>query len=125
MLSGTVENVNKAFQVELKTYNYPNGTYRGRVGPVRIPANLAQIVEGVFGLDNRPVAKRRGPARRRAVSPTDGARPFNPDQLAKIYNFPPDADGSGQTIGIIELCGGYRPQDLKTTLPILACRFQR
>jgi kumamolisin len=114
MLSGTVENFNKAFQVALKTYSYPNGTYRGRVGPVRIPANLAQIVEGVFGLDNRPVAKRRGPAKRNASAPTDGAHPFNPDQVAKLYNFPPDADGSGQTIGIIELGGGYRPQDLQT-----------
>jgi kumamolisin len=115
MLSGTVEEFNKAFQVKLKTYAYPKGTYRGRTGFVKIPEYLADIVEGVFGLDNRPVAKRRGPVRRpSAASPADGAHPFNPDQLAKLYNFPADADGSGQTIGIIELGGGYRPQDLET-----------
>jgi len=113
MLSGTVEAFDKAFGVSLKTYAYPNGTYRGRVGPVRIPASLAQIVEGVFGLDNRPVAKRRGPAARKASTPADGAHPFSPDQVAKLYNFPTGVDGTGQTIGIIELGGGYRPEDLQ------------
>src|SRR5262249_10965325 len=55
ILSGTVEDFNKAFAVRLKTYRHANGTYRGRTGPVRIPADLGEIVEGVFGLDNRPV----------------------------------------------------------------------
>jgi len=32
--------------------------------------------------------------------------------LARFYNFPPDLNGSGQTIGIIELGGGYRDIDL-------------
>ncbi len=114
MLSGTVEDFNRAFQVKLKTYDYPSGTYRGRTGSVKIPEYLAEIVEGVFGLDNRPVAKRRGPARRGTASSTDGATPFNPDQLAELYDFPADADGGGQTIGIIELGGGYRPHDLQT-----------
>ncbi len=33
-------------------------------------------------------------------------------ELARLYNFPPELDGSGQTIGIIELGGGYRESDL-------------
>src|ERR1700730_1166123 len=45
MLSGTIEDFNNAFQVKLKTYAYPNGTYRGRTGSVKIPAYLAEIVE--------------------------------------------------------------------------------
>src|SRR5262249_22202074 len=112
MLSGTVEDFNKAFAVKLKTYSHASGTYRGRTGSVRIPAELAPIVEGVFGLDNRPVARRRGPAAPHAAA--DGAHAFTPDQVAKLYNFPPDADGTGQTIGIIELGGGFRPEDLET-----------
>jgi len=111
MLAGTVESFNKAFGVKLQTYSHPDGTYRGRVGPVRIPASLAQIVEGVFGLDNRPVAKRHAP--NNAPTEADEAHPFNPDEVAKLYNFPPNVDGTGQTIGIIELGGGYRPEDLK------------
>jgi kumamolisin len=43
---------------------------------------------------------------------------FNPNQLATIYNFPPDADGTGQTIGIIELSApagsGFRQSELDT-----------
>ena len=46
------------------------------------------------------------------MSAANGARPFTAAELAKIYNFPQGFDGSGQTIGIIELGGGYRPSDL-------------
>jgi hypothetical protein len=41
--------------------------------------------------------------------PTAG---FSVPELARLYNFPPDLDGSGQTIGIIELGGGYQESDL-------------
>ncbi len=109
ILAGTVANFNRAFGVSLKTYAYPNGTYRGRTGPVRVPVELATVIEGVFGLDNRPVAKRHSSSPHAA---SDGARPFTAAELGKIYNFPQGLDGSGQTIGIIELGGGYRPSDL-------------
>ena len=96
MLAGTVADFNKAFHVDLKTYQYPGGTYRGRVGSVNIPADLAPIVEGVFGLDNRPVVRRR--AIRHRGSPgvaADGAQGFTSDQLAKVYDFPSSVDGKG------------------------------
>jgi kumamolisin len=109
ILAGTVNDFNQAFGVSLKTYAYPEGTYRGRTGPVRVPAELATVIEGVFGLDNRPVAKRHSPPRSTAAA---DAHPFTAAELAKIYNFPQGFDGSGQTIGIIELGGGYRPSDL-------------
>jgi kumamolisin len=35
-------------------------------------------------------------------------------ELARLYNFPTELDGSGQCIGLIELGGGYRKSDLKT-----------
>ncbi len=109
ILAGTVVDFNQAFGVNLQTYAYPQGTYRGRTGPVKIPAELATVIEGVFGLDNRPVAKRHSSL---AHAAANGARPFTAKELAKIYNFPQGLDGSGQTIGIIELGGGYRPSDL-------------
>jgi kumamolisin len=114
ILAGTVENLNSAFGVSLKTYSYPDGTYRGRTGLVHIPAELGDIVQGVFGLDNRPVARRGTPSKLSASMPDDGAQPFNPNQVAVLYNFPTDANGAGQTIGIVELGGGYRPEDLQT-----------
>jgi kumamolisin len=111
MLAGTVTDFNKAFGVNLKTYAYAAGTYRGRTGSIQIPAELAGIVEGVFGLDNRPVAKRHSSL---AANPAAGGTPkaFTGADLAKIYNFPQGFDGTGQTIGIIELGGGYRPADM-------------
>ncbi len=113
MLSGTVADFNPAFQVALKTYEYPGGTYRGRTGPVRIPVGLSPVVEGVFGLDNRQVAKRHHSINPQAARKADGARPFSAVEVAKLYDFPTDVDGSGQAIGIIELGGGYRPQDIE------------
>jgi kumamolisin len=111
ILSGNVQAAEAAFGVTLEDYEYPQGTYRGRVGPVSIPAELGDIVEGVFGLDNRPFAK---PHFSRRAAGASGATTFTPPALAQLYNFPAGADGTGQTIGIIELGGGYRPADLRS-----------
>ena len=116
MLSGTVADFNKAFNINLHTYEYVGGTYRGREGPIRIPSDLAPVVQGVFGLDNRPVAKRHFRILRTTTRQADGAQAFNPPDVAKLYNYPIGVDGTGQTVGIIELGGGYRAQDLQTYL---------
>ena len=114
ILGGTVEQFETAFRVKLKTYEYPGGTYRGRTGSISIPTELRGIVEGVFGLDNRPVARRKRPSYgSRENRAADGAHAFNPNQVAQLYRFPSDADGTGQVVGIIELGGGYRPSDLE------------
>ena len=111
ILSGTVAAFSKAFNVVLEKWQHPAGTYRGRSGSVQIPAPLQGIVVGVFGLDNRPFAKPhfRRLARDTSQSAFNG---YSPAQVAKFYNFPAGVDGSGQTIGIIELGGGYRQVDL-------------
>ena len=57
MLSGTVSNLQKAFNVELKEYSHPKGNFRGRVGAISVPTEYADIITGVFGLDNRPQAE--------------------------------------------------------------------
>jgi len=114
VLSGTVAAMNRAFGVELKQFEHPNGTYRGRTGPVHIPAELQDTIEGVFGLDNRPQAK---PHFRRRKDGS-GARAhatgvsYTPLQVATAYNFPSGTDGSGECIALIELGGGYKPADL-------------
>ncbi|MGC1258435.1 MAG: protease pro-enzyme activation domain-containing protein, partial [Candidatus Acidiferrales bacterium] len=56
ILGGTVEAFTRAFGVELNRYQHPGGTCRMRTGTIQIPANLDGIIEGVFGLDNRPQA---------------------------------------------------------------------
>lgn len=114
ILSGSVAAMNQAFGVELKEYEHPGGRYRGRTGPIQLPAELHDAVEGVFGLDNRPQAKphfrrRHGRAGARAAAVSLS---YTPVQVAALYSFPTGVDGSGECIALIELGGGYNPTDL-------------
>ncbi|MCX6047410.1 MAG: S53 family peptidase [Chloroflexi bacterium] len=119
VLAGTVEAMTKAFDVDLQEQTAPDaqGTFRVRVGPVNVPSELSGIVEGVFGLDDRPQASPHF----RILEPNGsehiaqaraGGQAYTPIQVAQFYHFPPGFDGSGQTIAIIELGGGYRKRDL-------------
>jgi len=113
MLSGTVSNLQKAFHVELKEYSHPKGNFRGRVGAISVPADYADIVTGVFGLDNRPQAEphfRRLPQTPGIKSHT-ATISHDPSEVAQIYDYPP-GNGTGQCIGIIELGGGFQLDDL-------------
>lgn len=92
-LSGTIAQMDAAFGVELGIYRSPTETYRGHDGYVHISPELAGIVEGVFGLDNRRMA-------RRAMS-SEGPE-LNPAEVANLYKFPSAGDATGQTIGLIE-----------------------
>jgi kumamolisin len=90
-----------AFGVELTRYEHPDGNYRGRQGPVMVPTQLADAVEGVFGLDNRPQAQPRVRLVDRAARA--GTSAFTPPEVAALYDFPTGATGKGECIGIIEL----------------------
>lgn len=114
VLSGTVAQFAAAFDVQLNLYAHPDGgSFRGRQGPVRIPADLQDVVEGVFGLDDRPQAMPR--LRRLAVADAASPAPtsFTPDTVARLYNFPTDVTGAGECVAIVELGGGSRSSDLK------------
>ena len=115
VLSGTASAFSSAFGVHLDRYEHPRGSYRGRTGQVQLPEDLLPIVEGVFGLDNRPQATphfRRAEQARGSVRPRQAGTAYTPIQMAQFYDFPTDLDGSGECIGIIELGGGYRVSDL-------------
>jgi kumamolisin len=114
-LSGSVGNLSSAFRVNLSRYQHERGDFRGRTGPVYVPAELADVVVGVVGLDNRPQAQARvvipvDPGS--IVAPTVAAA-LTPVQVAQLYQFPAGLTGQGQSIGIIELGGGYNVSDLQ------------
>jgi kumamolisin len=113
-LSGTIAQMENAFQVKLFDYAHPEGNYRGRIGEVSVPTDAKDIVQAVFGLDNRRVAKRRRhPVHELSKSKTlrIPSSWYSPSQLAAHYNFP-GGDGTGQAVGLLEFGGGYFPADL-------------
>jgi kumamolisin len=117
-LRGTVADLSNAFGVALHSYRYPGGSYRGRVGAVKIPESLSPIVQAVLGLDDRPQARPHFRVRGHgaAIAPRVQAASFSPVQIAKLYGFPAGAKAAGQCIAVIELGGGYVQSDLQTYL---------
>ena len=105
-LSGSVEQMNKAFGVQLGTYEYADGTFRSREGHVMVPRTLSDVVKRVSGLTNRPLARPHVQFRPLVVSEFDAV------QIGQLYDFPTGVTGAGTCIGIIELGGGYTQQDL-------------
>lgn len=57
----------------------------------------------------RAIARPREPARDNAVGPS-----FNVTDVTRLYDFPPDLDGTGQCVGVVELGGGYQETDLES-----------
>ncbi len=124
-LTGTLANLMSAFQTDLKRYKAGSRTFRGRTGSLTVPAELANIVVGVFGFDNRPIAKphyRRlddmgksvqaesaphatddGSSKKKVSPRRSSGGSYTPPQVAKLYDFPAGLDGSGQCIALIEL----------------------
>ncbi len=126
-LRGSVRQMEAAFHVKLAHYKGKDGkVFRGREGAIHIPAELQDVVEGVFGLDDRiatsPKFKILGAAGKGKMAKAGqkfkpAARvqsAFDPNQLINIYNYPRDAKGSQQCIAIIELGGGYKTEDLSS-----------
>jgi kumamolisin len=118
VLAGTVAQMDTAFQVRLGDYEQDGAGYRGREGAVYVPVDLLPAIVAVLGLDNRPQTRalfRRGPvAPSGAFAPHAAGSSYSPQQVAQRYRFPAGADGSGQTVAVIELGGGYRLADLRT-----------
>jgi kumamolisin len=117
IVSGTAGQIEEAFRPGLGIYRSAGqGEFRGRDGEVQIPAELDRLVTGVFGLDQRRVARRssaggqsRGQAGVGAVGA--GPKPFGPADLERHYRFPP-ADHVDATIAIAEFGGGFFEDDL-------------
>jgi len=108
--SGTVEQMTRAFAVDLNYYQTSKETYRSHEDSIYVPENLANIVESVHGLDNRPILQ---PLFRSAVNSPQGVTALTPPTVAKLYNFP-TVSADGQTIGILEFGGGYKPTDIES-----------
>lgn len=106
-LRGSPAHLQRAFGVHLGRYQPVEG------GPVLLGCagapTLPEGVIAVLGLDRRAIANPH--VRTPYVQPT---HTYTPIQLGELYAFPTGADGTGQTVAVIELGGGYRNSDLQT-----------
>lgn len=119
-LTGTVGDLSAAFSVKLDIFQVGEAKYRGRTTPVYLPPELAGIVQGVSGLDNRPVARphyrrlaavpplaakspQKSASKRAAIRAAAPETSFKIPDLGRLYNFPTNLNGSGQCIALIEL----------------------
>jgi kumamolisin len=119
VLRGPASKVEAAFGVTLNDYEKVGKKFHSYTGTISIPREYAEPVEAVLGLDNHPIAmphfrlldkqKKGGPKPYPAQMTS-----FNPSQVAQLYNFPTGVNGAGQTIGILELGGGYTASDLSS-----------
>lgn len=117
-LRGTPTALQHAFGVELGRYQTDDGhQYVGCREALRPSETLGPHVIAVLGLDRRPVAKAHFRIAQQQPSQT-----FTPVQVGQLYGYPSDANGSGQTIALIELGGGYRSDDLQQYFAALGLR---
>src|SRR5262249_2289050 len=137
---GTIDALSTAFGTTLTLVSSPGPgggtvTHRYRSGGLSVPAELSGIVTAVLGLDDRPQAPPHSRRPRTGAVPETGVPetavpetavpegtvapdagptpgPLTAPQVAGFYNFPAGTDGTGQTIAVIELGGGYTASDL-------------
>lgn len=108
-IAGPAGVLSTVFGTSLSRVRGPEGIeHRYREGALSLPAALTDVVIGVLGLDDRPQAQ----SHLRAAAPEAVATSYTPPQLASIYAMPEGTDGTGQTIAIIELGGGFVQSDL-------------
>jgi kumamolisin len=121
VLRGPAQAMEQAFGVELHDYKdaKTKKRYHCFTGQVTMPETHAPLVEAVLGLDARPIARAhfrylKNLKKKKKPRATAQPAPFNPPQVAALYNFPTGVNGAGQTIGLIELGGGYTTSDVTT-----------
>lgn len=107
-LTGTEAAMTEAFGVQLEHANTDAGRLRLRQGEILLPESLSSHVLAVLGLDNRPQAKPHF----RVATPHASNISYTPVQVAELYGFPRGASAAGETVGLIELGGGYREADI-------------
>ena len=115
VLTGTLGHLLDAFPAEAYMFQHPGGAYRGYRGAIHMPRELAGIVTGIFGFDTKPKSRS---AHRQKISVFGGGKGRLSIDFAKRYEFPTvwkgkKLDGSGQTIALIELGGGFSHTDLQ------------
>ena len=114
-IAGSAGLLSRVFGTSLEqvTSTGPSGeatSHRHRTGGLSVPGALDGVVTAVLGLDDRPQSRTN--FRLSSADPKASGTSYTPIELGAIYDFPPDTDGTGQSVAIIELGGGFEQSDL-------------
>ncbi|MGZ3530908.1 MAG: S53 family peptidase [Vulcanimicrobiaceae bacterium] len=103
-ISGSIERLVQAFGATVAIFeDESERRFRHRSGALHVPPDIAGVVRGVFGMHQWPRSRKLGSLQRHAT-------PLCAHDVATRYQFP-DADGCGQTIGVMQLRGVFNPGD--------------
>ncbi len=103
-LSGPISKLVEVFGATASIYELPDKRrFRHRSESLHAPSQIAATLRGPFGIHQWP--------RSHAIGTLQGrTTPLSAKDVATRYEFP-DGDGSGQTVGLIQLRGTLRPND--------------
>lgn len=122
-LSGTVDQFNDIFEIELLVVEEDTRTYYTHYEEITMPAEINSVVESILGLDNKVSFSHNA-----ILDTSDINADIDPNlissptpvDLALAYKFPRSSgtdlvQGKGVCVSIIELGGGWTTQNLTST----------
>ncbi len=103
-LSGPIAKLVEVFGATASIYELPDKRrFRHRSDSLHAPSDIAALLRGPFGIHQWP--------RSHAIGTLQGhTTPLSANDVAARYEFP-EGDGSGQTVGIVQLRGEFKPDD--------------
>jgi kumamolisin len=109
VMSGPIRKSIRAFGATAAIHETPDKRrFRHRSESLHAPPEIVAILRGLFGIDEWP--------RSHAIGAVHGqATPLSARDVVTRYQFP-DASGSGQTVGILQLRGTFKPDDFTKCL---------
>jgi len=104
VMSAPVEKLVAAFGATAGIYALADKRrFRHRSGALHAPPELAPILRGPFGIHQWPRSHAVGPIH-------SNATPLSANDIVARYRLP-DADGSGQTVGVLQMRGAFNVDD--------------
>ncbi len=123
LVQGKASTIEQAFHTQIADYNVMGGTYYGASKDLQVPTSLSNVISGVVGLSNIPVASPNiatpNSNAAAAVAPYGGGplgSGLTPSQIAGIYNSSTvysklKDQGQGSVLALYELAG-YKASDI-------------
>jgi subtilase family serine protease len=108
--TGSVPQIDRAFETSLRVYRTGRGDLRATAAPISVPSRFSSTILAVVGLDETPFSPMTHPA---AAGPSPASRPAGPCSHfwgEKIARQQPSAYGAKRPWGVC----GYRPGQLQS-----------